>query len=72
MQTEFEKLLIDSLLKGKTQPEIARELKEKGHNPYSLSSIEKTLNDLKRKHNANTLFQLGAIITLKRYINKKE
>lgn len=72
MQTEFEKLLIDSLLQGKTQPEIAQQLKESGYNPHSLSSIEKTLNDLKRKHNASTLFQLGAIITLKRYINKKE
>ncbi|GEM65381.1 hypothetical protein D3C87_1440660 [compost metagenome] len=72
MHTEFEKLIIDSLLKGKTQQEISIELKSKGVVPYSLSSIEKTMNDLKRKHQASTLFQLGAIITLKRYIHKKE
>jgi len=66
----MEELIIQYLLEGKTQPEIAAILKERGIEPNSLSSIEKTLRKLKDEHGAKTMFHLGAIITIKRYIRK--
>lgn len=72
MHTEFEKLIIDALLEGKTQYDMAIEFQQKGVIPCSLSSIEKTLKELRRVHKAKTMFHLGAIITLKRYILKAE
>jgi len=68
MHTDFEKHIIDLLLEGKTQYEISADLKRKGIKPNSLSSIEKALKIIKEDHKANTMFHLGAILTLKRYI----
>jgi len=72
MNNSFEELIIQMLLEGKSQPEISQELKEMNFHPNSLSSIEKTLNSLKKQHNAKTLFHLGAIIAIKKYIRKKD
>lgn len=70
MNDPLEELIIRYLLEGKTQLEIAAILKEQGIEPNSLSSIEKTLRKLKDEHGAKTMFHLGAIITIKRYIRK--
>ncbi|MEI2271847.1 hypothetical protein OHD16_06800 [Sphingobacterium sp. ML3W] len=71
MNKSFEERVIQMLLEGKSQPEISQELKKISFKPNSLSSIEKFLNRLKKQNNANTYFQLGAIIALKKYIRKK-
>lgn len=67
----MEELIIKYLFEGKTQSEISNILKEQGIESNSLSSIEKTLRNLKDKHDAKTMFHLGAILTIKKYIAKK-
>lgn len=64
----MEKIIVKYLFEGKSQKEIAVLLKEQGIEPNSLSSIEKTLKNLKAQHDAKTMFHLGAILTIKKYI----
>lgn len=59
----MEKLILKYLAKGKTQAEISAILKKKGIEPHSLSFIEKTLKDIRKKYNVKTMFQLGLIIS---------
>ena len=66
----MEEALIKYLFEGKTQVEIAELLKAEGIEPNSLSSIEKTLQRLRAKHKAGTMFHLGAILAIKKYITK--
>lgn len=65
---QLEKIVVDYLLEGMSQPEIASTLKEKGYKPCSLSYVEKLIKELKAKHGAKSMFHLGSIITLKRYL----
>ncbi len=65
---QLEKIVVDYLLEGMSQPEIASALNEKGHKRSSLSYVEKLIKELKAKHNAKSMFHLGAIITVKRYL----
>lgn len=67
----FKKLLPQYLIQGYTQYEIAMLLKEKNIVPNSLSSIEKEIKRLKEYHKAKTMCHLGAILTIKKYINLK-
>lgn len=66
----FDDAVIQYLFDGMTQPEISEALKNEGITPNSLSSIEKHLKLLKDVHGAKTMFHLGAILTLKKYIRK--
>ena len=61
----MENLIIKLLFEGKTQPEIAKELKAKGIKPNSLSSVEKKLKLIKAMHKAKTMFHLGVILSNK-------
>lgn len=70
MADNMENALIRYLFEGKTQVEIEAIFKEQGIKPNSLSSIEKTLQRLKMKHKAGTMFHLGAIMAIKKYITK--
>lgn len=69
---DFKSIVLQKLIEGYTQPQISVILKRKGVIPNSLSSIEKEINRLKLKHKAKTMCHLGAIITLKKYIVKKD
>ena len=64
----FRKLLIQHLIEGYKQPEIAKIFKDKNIQPNSLSSIEKEIKRLKEVHQAKTMCHLGAILTIKKYI----
>ena len=68
---EFQEEVIKGLLEGLSQQEISQKLKNNGMDPYSLSSIEKLLKNLKTAYNAKTYFHLGAIIATRRYYLKK-
>lgn len=65
----FRKLLTQYLIEGYTQPEISKMFKQDDIHPNSLSSIEKEIKRLKEFHNAKTMCHLGAILTIKKYIN---
>lgn len=67
----FKKLLTQYLIEGYTQTEISKLLKEKDILPNSLSSIEKEIKRLKEYHKAKTMCHLGAILTIKKYINPR-
>ena len=54
-----EKDVLDMLKKGMNQKEISNELARKKVRPCSISSVEKIINELKTKYQANSLFQLG-------------
>lgn len=54
-----EKDVLDMLKKGMNQKEISNELARKKVRPCSISSVEKIINELKKKYKANSLFQLG-------------
>ena len=58
----IEQIVLDQLKEGKNQKEIAKYLATNEMTPHSLSSVEKAILALKKKHKANTLFQLGMII----------
>jgi len=68
--TDIDELIIKYLFEGKTQSEISHMLKEYGIKPNSLSSVEKRLKEIKNRHNAKTMFHLGLILGLKKYLNK--
>lgn len=59
---EIEDVIIAFLKVGLTQAQIAVKLKANGMHPNSLSSIEKTLKELRKKHGAKTMFHLGYIL----------
>jgi len=65
----FKNLLIQHLIEGYTQLEISNIFKEQNIIPNSLSSIEKEIKRLKDFHKAKTMCHLGAILTIKKYIN---
>ncbi|OOG19118.1 hypothetical protein BWD42_03990 [Sphingobacterium sp. CZ-UAM] len=68
---EFQEEVIKGLLAGMSQQEISDDLKNRNLDPFSLSSIEKLLKNLKSAYNAKTYFHLGAIIATRRYYLKK-
>lgn len=57
-----ESIIIKYLKMGYTQPEIADVLKSEYVQPNSLSSVEKMLKSIRKKHGASTMFQLGYIL----------
>lgn len=69
--TDREELIVQYLLDGKTQREIADDFKARGIRPNSLSFIEKTIKVIRDRHKAKTMFHLGAILMLKRHIRKR-
>lgn len=62
---DTQNIIIEYLMQGMSQGEISIELKEQGIRPNSLSYIEKTISSMKAKHNARSMFQLGAILSQK-------
>lgn len=58
----MEDLILKYLKEGKTQAEIAGILKQLEIQPNSLSSIEKHLKSIRKKHGAKTMFHLGFIL----------
>jgi len=68
---EIQYKIIEFLMQGMNQGEISAELKGQGIRPNSLSFIEKSINSMKAKHNARTMFQLGAILSRKERSRKK-
>ena len=64
--TDFEKKIVRHLTQGYSIVQIAHIHKIQNATPCSISSIEKTIQGLKKKYNANSMFQLGYMI------NKKE
>lgn len=58
---QAEDIIIQLLKTGATQPEISERLQAEDKRPNSLSSIEKLLKSLRKKHGATTMFQLGYI-----------
>lgn len=58
MQINVEKEIILGLVRGKSQQEIADELKKKGVTPCSLSSIEKKIKLIKTDFKARTMAHL--------------
>ncbi|WP_231423996.1 hypothetical protein [Pedobacter sp. Leaf250] len=55
--------IIKYLAKGFTQPDISEKLKSLGIKPNSLSYIEKTLNRIRTRYKANTMFHLALILS---------
>lgn len=70
MPTTTEHQIIELLFDGLTQPEISAELKRRGVTPNSLSYIEKYIKELRSKHKATTMFHLGAILAVKKYVSR--
>ncbi|MEC3881841.1 hypothetical protein [Parapedobacter sp. 10938] len=68
--TQSEEPVIKQLFDGLTQSQISTNLKREGITPNSLSAVEKYLKALKDVNGANTMFHLGAILCLKRFIRK--
>lgn len=68
---EFQEEVIKGLLDGMSQAEISENLRSRGYDPHSLSSIEKLLKQMKTVYNAKTYFQLGAIVATRRFFLKK-
>lgn len=64
----MEEVIVKLLFEGKTQKEISNILKNRGLEPSGLSSIEKKLKEIKERHGAKTMFHLGAILAVKKYI----
>lgn len=64
--TDFEKKIVRYLAQGYSIVQIAHTLKTQNATPCSISSVEKAIQGLKKKYNANSMFQLGYLI------NKKE
>lgn len=60
--TEFEEKILKYLSHGLTIIEIADKLKSENHEPSSKSSVEKTIQKLKKENNIKTTFQLGYYI----------
>jgi DNA-binding NarL/FixJ family response regulator len=54
-----EDLIIEHLKNGLTQPEVANQIS------MSLSSVEKYLKAIRKKHDAKTMFHLGFILAKK-------
>lgn len=66
----MEKMIIKYLMEGFTQIEISGLLKANNIKPSSLSAVEKTIMQIKKYHNAKTMFHLGCILQKKElYIN---
>lgn len=59
---ELEKLIAQSLASGLSQSEVSELFKKQGIKPNSLSTIEKYINHMKQKYEANTLFHLAVIL----------
>lgn len=69
IQSTTDQQIIELLFDGLTQQEISAELKRRGATPNSLSYIEKFIKELRSKHKAKTMFHLGAILAVKKYIS---
>lgn len=70
MPNTTNELIIEMLFDGKSQLEISEELGRRAITPSSLSYIEKYIKELRTKHKANTMFHLGAILAVKKYVAK--
>ena len=66
----FDEQLVYYLSKGFKQNDIAIEFKRRGIVPCHIRTIEKRINDLKHKYNANTLFELAVVIEKLKINNK--
>lgn len=60
--TETETFILKHLNAGYTQNEISGKLKARGIKPNSLSSIEKSLNQIRKEYGAKTNFHLAVIL----------
>ncbi|MGV0964753.1 hypothetical protein [Empedobacter falsenii] len=60
--TEFEEKILKYLSHGLTIKETAKKLQEENFEPSSQSSIEKTIQKLKKEYNVKTTFQLGYFV----------
>lgn len=61
--SKIEKEIILLLKDGNSQKEIASELKKmKGLNAYSVSTVEKIIQALKKRYQVKSMFQLGMVI----------
>lgn len=70
--TEFEEKILKYLSHGLTIKETAKKLQEENYEPSSQSSVEKTIQKLKKEHNVKTTFQLGYFVgQMAKKINKK-
>ena len=60
---DVEKAIIELLKKGYSQNEIADNFKKTiNFSIYSMSSIEKIIHSLKKRHQVKTMFQLGMVV----------
>lgn len=66
----MEKLIIQCLLEGMNQKEIAQYLSDRQIIPSSLSGIEKTIKKLNVQYGAKTMFHLGAKIATSKISRK--
>lgn len=66
--TLLEKTILRHLKRGKTTEEISTILKDKEIKPNSISTVEKTLRELRDTHKANNMFQLAYKLKLKKII----
>lgn len=57
-----EERIIELLLSDHMEKDIPAILKQEGIKPSSLSSVEKILNRLKKKHKVTTMFSLGIVL----------
>lgn len=55
-------MIIRHLSHGKTQKEISEIFKKEYVEPNSLSSIEKILKEIRKKHGAKNMFHLAVIL----------
>ena len=61
--SKIENEIIQLLKAGNSQKEIAAELKKmKGLNAYSVSTVEKIIQALKKRYQVKSMFQLGMVI----------
>ena len=61
--SKIENEIIQLLKAGNSQKEIAAELKKmKGLNAYSVSTVEKIIQALKKRYQVKSMFQLGMAI----------
>lgn len=61
-----EERIIELLLSDHMEKDIPDILKKEGIKPSSLSSVEKILNRLKKKHKVTTMFSLGIVLYKKK------
>ncbi len=60
--TEFEEKILKYLSHGLTIVEITKKLQDENYEPSSKSSVEKTIQKLKKDFGVKTNFQLGYYI----------